>query len=193
MHKPMVTIGILFVFVGIAGMLAVAFFGANIVALDTVSTPNLSTFGTTNSTMMRGNSTVYTNMMRNMMTDFSKDTYVSEGERIFLTATDNSGYAIEATLEGAGIPAGGMMTRRIACANCHGEDAKGDFLFPDGTTRSADIRWTTLESDGFDSAAFKRAVTLGEDETGKKLSIWMPRWTITDAQLEELEAYLKTL
>lgn len=191
MHKTMLSVGILFVFVGICGLLAVAFYGSSIVSVETVSPPAITS--TTNSNMMGGNNTVYTHMMRNLMSDFSKDTYASLGERIYLTATDEAGYAIESTLQGPGIPAAGMMTRRISCANCHGEDGTGNFLFPDGTTKSADIRWTTLVDDGFDSASFKTAVTLGKTPKGRTLSTWMPRFVMTDAQLKAVEDYLKTL
>lgn len=192
MNRTMILIGILFVLVGVAGLLGVAYYGSTLLFTDTVSTPTANT-ATVGSTNMMGASTVYTNLMRNLMTDFSKDKYSSPGERLYLSGTDETGYALQAELDVSGNAIQTMMSRRIACANCHGEDAKGDFLFPDGTTKSADIRWVTLESEGFDSAKFKAAVTLGKDEKGASLSGWMPRWIMTDAQLKELEAYLKTL
>jgi hypothetical protein len=192
MNRHMILIGILFVVIGVAGLLGVAYYGSTLLYTETVSTPNLTT-GNGNTMMGNGASTVYTNLMRNMMTDFSKDKYSSLGERLFLSGTDETGYSLQAELDVSGFPMQTMMSRRIACANCHGVDAKGDFLFPDGTTKSADIRWSTLLSEGFDSAVFKTAVTLGKDEKGAALSAWMPRWTMTDAQLKALEEYLKTL
>lgn len=191
MNRHMILIGILFVVIGVAGLLGVAYYGSTLIFSETVSTPKLAT--ATGTTVTAGNSTVYSNLMQNMMADFSKTKYASPGERIFLTATDETGNSLQAKLDISGMPMQGMMSRRIACVNCHGEDAKGDFLFPDGTTKSADIRWITLESEGFDSATFKSAVTQGKDEKGAALSAWMPRWTITDTQLKDLEAYLKTL
>ena len=191
MHKTMVFIGVVFVLVGVTGLLAVAYYGSGMLVTETISTPSLTSAA--KNTMMGGNSAVFTNLMQNMMTDFSKDTYASPGERIYLTATDSTGNELQAKLKVAGMSTQGMMSRRIACANCHGEDAKGDFLFPDGTTKSADIRWTTLETEGFDAASFKTAITEGTDEKGAALSDWMPRWTITDTQLKDLEVYLKTL
>lgn len=85
------------------------------------------------------------------------------------------------------------MMRPIACANCHGINGQGGFVFPDGKTVSADIRWETLTDEGFDTAKFKKTVTEGLDEKDERLSVWVPRWDITDKDLDELIVYLKTL
>lgn len=50
-----------------------------------------------------------------------------------------------------------------------------------------------MTDEDFDDAKFKKAVTEGLDEKGKRLSVWMPRWDTTDKDLDELIAYLKTL
>jgi cytochrome c oxidase subunit II len=85
------------------------------------------------------------------------------------------------------------MSRHIACVNCHGVDGKGGLLFPDGITKSADIRWSSLAKEGFEQATFNKAVTKGLDESDQPLSTWMPRWTISDTDLNDLTVYLKTL
>ena len=190
MNKGMIAIGILLVCLGVIGLLAVAFYGSNTFVSSSISTPVPA--GASNN-VVTGNATVYSNLMRNMMTDFTKTYYSSPGEQIFLTGVDADGLSLTATFVGSGAPVQGMMNRRLSCASCHGQNASGDFLFPDGTTKSADIRWSTLSSEGYDQAKFARAVTQGKDEAGNELSSWMPQWTISDADLNDLVAYLKTL
>jgi len=149
-----------------------------------------------NNMMNNRNSTGMTGMdsefMRNMMTDFSQDSYASSGEQLFLTAQDSDGAFITPTFDSAKMPMMGTARRDVACVNCHGTDGKGGYLFPDGETTSADIRWSVL-GDEFDQASFDAALREGVDENGQSLSVWMPRWEITDKQAEELVAYLKTL
>jgi mono/diheme cytochrome c family protein len=116
-----------------------------------------------------------------MMRDFRKAKYSSNGERIFLTGQSESG----------GVSGGfGMM--RLGCANCHRADGSGDLAFPDGTV-TADIRHDALAEEGFTDATIKRAITDGVDEKGDELSSYMPRWTMSNKDLNDLVAYLKTL
>ncbi len=120
-------------------------------------------------------------MMNWMMRDFSKSSYSSNGERIFLTGETATG-----TVSAAGLRV------RIGCANCHGLDGSGGLVLPDGT-RSADIRWSTLTGEGFDEQIVKRAITSGVDEEGGQLSPYMPRWTMDPKSLDDIVAFLKTL
>lgn len=191
MSKSMTAVGVVLVCLGVIGLLAVALYGSGTLNPATISTP-----GTTNlksGDVTTGNTTVYTNLMRNLMADFSKQTYSSNGEQIYLSATDKDGLQVTATFNGTGMPMQGMMNRRVACVNCHGQNARGGFLFPGETTKSADIRWSALADEGFDQASFNKAVTQGVDEKGQALSNWMPRWKISDADLTDLATYLKTL
>lgn len=55
-----------------------------------------------------------------------------------------------------------------------------------------------IEPDGeqgmqYTDALIRRAVTRGIDADGQELSPIMPRWQLTDAEWNELLAYLKTL
>ncbi len=152
--------------------------------------PNTSWMG---GGMMGGGTGVNTDLMRNMMTSFAKSDYSSAGEKIYLTSVNEDG---EIVLPASGMGSFSMMSnimRPIACANCHGIDGKGGFLFPDNKTASADIRWEELAKEGFDEAKFKEAVKEGVNEKGDRLSVWMPRWDISDKDLDALIAYLKTL
>jgi cytochrome c oxidase subunit 2 len=143
--------------------------------------------------MMGASRGMNADLARNMMTSFAKSEYSSTGEKIYLTSVNENEEIITPV---SGMGSYGMMSnmmRPIACANCHGIDGKGGFTFTDGKTVSADIRWETLTDENFDEAKFKKAVTEGLDEKGERLSVWMPRWDITDKDLDELIAYLKTL
>ncbi|RJQ55946.1 MAG: cytochrome c [Actinobacteria bacterium] len=122
-------------------------------------------------------------MMNHMMRDYSKARYASNGERIFLTGTNARGERIVGPSVGRS---------RVGCANCHRPDGRGGLLVPDGTA-SADIRWSSLEAEGFDEETARRAITEGTDENGDELSPYMPRWSMERQDLDDLIDYLKTL
>lgn len=132
-------------------------------------------------------------MMNFMMRDFSKSSYSSNGERLFLIGENESGRRITSNM-------GNMtMMRSFSCANCHGADGRGGLRFPDGV-KSANITWPSLtkgeEKEGnppYNERLFKRAVTEGIDTAGKPLSSFMPRWQIDDNDLNDLVGYLKKL
>lgn len=163
-------------------------------------------------------------LLQLMLTDFSKSQYASNGERVYLTGEDDRGAVI--TIRSGYVPFGNMMGGRgfrgmmanfvFSCVNCHGPDAQGSYVFPDGKTESADIRWSALTDPGdvageegdtatdttekdrgepetYDAASFKKAVKNGVEPNGERLSYYMPRWDISDADIDDLIAYLKTL
>ena len=145
-------------------------------------------------------------------TDLGTETFRSNGERIYFTATSDRSTPITYT----GEPAwnGGMMGNRssggmmnggssremgkngnLTCASCHGADGRGGVHTMIGmqTMKSADIRWSALKSE-FDAEKFRLAVTKGQDPDGKKqLNHDMPRWNIGNDDLGDLITYLKTL
>jgi hypothetical protein len=55
-----------------------------------------------------------------------------------------------------------------------------------------DIRWSVLQPE-FDAEQFRLAVVNGQDPAGMQLSTDMPRWKISDDDLADLIAFLKTL
>ena len=92
-----------------------------------------------------------------------------------------------------------MMQGRLACVNCHGSEGKG------GTINMMMLRldvpnitWTELTAQVSDHPPFteetvKRAITQGVDESGAALKYYMPRWQMSDNDLNDLVNYLKTL
>ena len=127
--------------------------------------------------------------------------YRSNGEQIYFSATSQRGTSITADL-GMGGMGGGMAT----CAGCHGPDGRG------GQARlmlrsfdAPDIRYSTLTADelahtrdGQEHIAYmdetvKRAITLGVNPTGQSLERLMPRWTMSDEDLNDLIDFLKSL
>lgn len=117
------------------------------------------------------------------------------GEQIFQTGTDGNGRIIPRS----GVT--GMMGSAVACADCHGSDARGRTIqIMMGQVDAPDIRWRTLTAPptqpgdvAFDPDSFFRAVTQGIDPTGATLKTFMPRWQLTRAQSDAIVAYLETL
>ncbi len=116
----------------------------------------------------------------------------ARGQWIFQTGTDPSGQPIPY--------AGGMM--QASCASCHGADGHGlrtpMFVSPNITYRNLTDPAGFLEPDGtrgptYTDDQIRRAVTQGIDPEGKALDWPMPRWQLTDAQWNDLLAYLKLL
>ena len=57
---------------------------------------------------------------------------------------------------------------------------------------SKDIRWSVLQAE-FDAEKFRLAVVKGQDPDGTRLKPDMPRWNISNNDLADLIAFLKTL
>lgn len=55
-----------------------------------------------------------------------------------------------------------------------------------------DIRWSALQ-DEFDAEKFRLAVVKGQDPDGTQLKQDMPRWNISNDDLDDLISFLKTL
>lgn len=145
----------------------------------------------------------------------------SNGERIYFTSTSERGTPI--TYSGG--PSMGMMMMRgkMACASCHGTDARGGkHMMHMEIMDAPDIRWNALSghhhhhhdeddehhgeeaevhhggaADDHDAtygfAQFRDAVENGRHPDGDKLSEDMPRWSMSDADLHDLMDYLKSL
>jgi cytochrome c oxidase subunit 2 len=118
----------------------------------------------------------------------------SNGERIYFTATSDRGTDI--TYTGGPTSSDWMMGGGggLACASCHGPDGRGGVhsMGMMQTMDAKDIRWSTLENE-FDTEKFRLAVVEGKDPDGTQLSTDMPRWNISNEDLADLIAFLKTL
>lgn len=205
MKRTGLWVGLLILSIGIVGLIGTGLYYF-LYYPSLVSSPETTILspGTTWMPMMGGN--VDTRLLQNMMTNFAKSSYESNGERIYLTGVDEDGNLIIPTSAPSPFTHMWRMMRPVACVHCHGIDGKGDFAFPDGT-KSADIRWKTLTSEKhaekeaaekekhkpFTEKTFKKAVTEGIEPNGERLSVYMPRWKMPDKDLDDLIAYLKTL
>ncbi|MCZ7357924.1 MAG: cytochrome c [Candidatus Methanoperedens sp.] len=115
--------------------------------------------------------------------------FQSNGERIYFTATTDSGEAIISSI-GTMTMRGGMMS----CAACHGPDGtggRGRMMM--WTFDAPDIRYSSLAGENYTDDLIKRAITKGIDEDGEPLDTPMPVWHMSDSDLNDLIGYLKSL
>jgi len=88
----------------------------------------------------------------------------------------------------------------VPCGGCHGYDGRGR---PEGGVTPADIRWSQLAKPyghvhengrshpAFDDAGVARVLTEGLDPAGNRIDEAMPRYSLSEADLADLIAYLK--
>lgn len=121
------------------------------------------------------------------------------GKRIYQTGQSGSGTPIQAVVnaDGASVPAS-----VVPCANCHGKSgsARGE-----GGIVPSDLRWNELSKPyeltqgrgrsrvPYTGVLLRRAVTRGVDSSGNKLHPVMPRYGMTEQDLDDLIAYLQVL
>lgn len=133
---------------------------------------------------------------------FEGRNFASNGEQIYYTGTSRTGPPITAQMpDGFGM---GMMNDRFACVDCHGENGEGGTLrMMMNTVIVPNIQYEHLtggeHSEGeeehppYTDETLKRAVTEGLNPAGERLDWPMPVWSMTDEQLNDLIAFLKTL
>ena len=112
----------------------------------------------------------------------------SSGKAIYIKQEDGS--KIDASLTG------------ITCVGCHGEDGRGG---QEGGVLTSDIRYMYLtkpygvthgsgrKHPPYNDDLIKRAITDGSDPAGNKLDPTMVRWEMSDADLNDLCAYIHRL
>jgi cytochrome c553 len=133
------------------------------------------------------------------LANYNTSQYSSNGERIYYTGITNNGEEIHYS--------GGMMMR-MSCADCHGDTGEGGFNIMMYDVTSTDIRYDVLtrayetkneSEDGhhnhipYNDTTIKAAITTGVEPDGEELSLAMPRWRLSDDDLDDLLDYLKTL
>jgi mono/diheme cytochrome c family protein len=119
--------------------------------------------------------------------------YSSDGERIFLSGIGSDGEDIaRSTSNGSG---GSPMMGGGGCGSCHGNDGRGATIrVPGGTTiETPDITYDELIEDGFTDATIAVAIRDGVDEKGEQMDAAMPRWQMSQADVDATIAYLKVL
>lgn len=117
------------------------------------------------------------------------------GEPIYREGSSPRGTAITANLgSGEAVPA-----TLLPCVNCHGDDGRGR---REGGVRPADISPAALarplhderrQRPAYDAARLRRAITMGVDAGGQPLDAAMPRYGLSLADADDLQAYLAQL
>ncbi len=124
--------------------------------------------------------------------------FQSNGERIYFTSSSASGDAIN--------PRGGNthmgMMSNSGCASCHGADRLGRRLMPNFWTVAPPLTPDALfgghdddghgDHDAYSDESLQRAITEGIDAGGAPLDRAMPRWSMSEADLADVIAFLKS-
>lgn len=131
---------------------------------------------------------------------------VVNGERIYFTATDEEGERI--SYRGGPNFGGMMMGSYLTCSTCHGPEARGGTHFMHMQVMNApDIRYEALQGEAGEHGGnehgdeggeytledFRLAVIEGKHPNGETLSHDMPRWEMSDEDLADLFAFLKSI
>ena len=144
----------------------------------------------------------------------NREASVENGRQIYYTGTNARGEPIPyqggPAWGGMGMMGGGSL----ACVACHGPDGRGGphMMMGMQVMDAPDIRYQTLASEAHDEGAagehdeapddpdaayglddFRRAVVEGRHPDGEPLSPDMLRWQLSDRDLADLLAFLKTL
>jgi len=121
------------------------------------------------------------------------DGYSSIGQRIYLTGVGSDGRDISRTAPR--VSQGALMMGGGGCGSCHAANGRGGTIrMMTGTAiKAPNITYGTLIKNGFTDELIRRAIRDGLDEQGKPLDVAMPRWQMSDADLNATIAYLKQL
>jgi len=119
--------------------------------------------------------------------------YSSVGERIYLTGVGTDGQDISRSAPR--VSQGSLMMGGGGCGSCHGADGRGGTIqMMTGTAiKAPDVTYGALIGTGFTDATIRQAVRDDLDEGGERLDDAMPRWQMSDADLDATIAYLKEL
>jgi len=80
------------------------------------------------------------------------------------------------------------------CAVCHGDRGQGLTVQAGAVVGAAPaITWTALAARGYDEATLRHALVAGVDPYGREFHYYMPRWTLSAAEMDALLAYLRAL
>lgn len=131
--------------------------------------------------------------------------FESNGEQIYFTATSRRNTRITADMGGQ---MGMMEASELTCASCHRPDGRGGRIqLMMHTVEVPDIRYDTLTSEDhgdhgeegeeehapYTEETIKRAITEGVGPDGEPLEWPMPRWSMSDEDLDDLVDFLRTL
>ncbi|WP_366923963.1 c-type cytochrome [Metallumcola ferriviriculae] len=126
----------------------------------------------------------------------------SNGQQIYFTGTSRSGRPIGARMMGMQ-----MVDMRMGCAYCHGDKGQGSTItMPMGTWKTPRISYNYLTQtdhgqnmesaerhEAYTDRTLKRAIVDGANPDGETLEFPMPRWSMSDSDLNDIVNYLKKL
>jgi len=119
------------------------------------------------------------------------------GKLIYTTGKRTSGEPIKAQLSGARFDAS-----ILPCSNCHGMRGEGN---PEGGVDPSPLDWSSLTKSysvefdngrkrkAYDKLSLKRAIEAGIDPSNNELDLVMPRYSLSDDDVEDLISYLKII
>lgn len=130
---------------------------------------------------------------------YDSRTYPTNGQRIYYTGINERGERIP-------FRDGPMWVSMHggSCVSCHGEGGRGGVPVMMSTEIPPDIRYHTLTEEEHDEhegeehppytdATIKQAITDGLNPAGEPLDYTMPRWRMSEGDLDDLLKFLKTL
>jgi len=126
-----------------------------------------------------------------------KTGFQSNGEQIYYTGYNDRGERIK-PMEG---PAW-LYMHGGSCVDCHGVNGRGGVPVMMATEIPTDITYASLSSETghgedehppYTNETIKIAIIDGIDPAGNPLDLTMPRWEMSERDLEDLLGYLKTL
>jgi len=128
--------------------------------------------------------------------------YSTLGERIYYTGYGESGQIPRSMPGGRG--RGGGMMMGAACVDCHREDGRGGRLtmMMRQSIDVPDIRYSTLTSShdengetepGWTDSEIAEAIRTGVEPNGEQLRAPMPRWDMTNTEVDAVITYLEEL
>jgi len=124
----------------------------------------------------------------------------SRGKIIYTAGQSPSGGLLFYRLLSAG--EGFLPAKGIDCASCHGIDGKGgreggvvipDITYAALTKPSTAPLFLGRQRAAYTDALLSRAITQGLDSSGQQLGSLMPRWALSESELQDLLQYLKRL
>jgi ABC-type branched-subunit amino acid transport system substrate-binding protein len=119
------------------------------------------------------------------------------GKAFYLRGQTSSGQEITALVGEIDVPASSMP-----CGGCHGARGEGK---TEGGVTAGNLSWSFLTKPyghrhgggrnhpAFSESSFVRSVTAGSDPAGNKLSVVMPTYRMSQADMSDLIAYLKRI
>lgn len=132
------------------------------------------------------------------VTDVIPESFSSNGERIYFTGVSANGTSIQP------VPASSYSNHMVrTCANCHGVERQGGIrMMPFFWVKSPALTQQALfakaehddghgNHDSYTEASLANAIRQGIDPSGEALDSSMPRWRLSDADMQDLTDFLQ--